>query len=158
MLIQARITLARAVYSSAQILLLDDVLSALDVHTAQWVARNCLGGDLLKNRTVILVTNNILLCEPYANYVISLGGDGRIVSQGTVDDALKNNATLRETINAVNENAEKEEDPVDDPRRSILEKDKAKKKVDGKLMVAEEMADGHLSWATSASYLCSEII
>ena len=30
---KARITLARAVYSSAKIVLLDDVLAALDVHT-----------------------------------------------------------------------------------------------------------------------------
>jgi ABC-type dipeptide/oligopeptide/nickel transport system ATPase subunit len=30
---KARITLARAVYSSAKILLLDDMLAALDVHT-----------------------------------------------------------------------------------------------------------------------------
>lgn len=48
-------TLARAVYSSAEILLLDDVLAALDVHTSRWIVEKCFQGDLLKDRTVILV-------------------------------------------------------------------------------------------------------
>lgn len=52
---QARITLARAVYSSAEILLLDDVLAALDVHTAKWIVDKCLKGDLIRGRTVVLV-------------------------------------------------------------------------------------------------------
>lgn len=52
---KARITLARAVYSEAKILLLDDVLAALDVHTAKWVVDQCFKGDLIKGRTVLLV-------------------------------------------------------------------------------------------------------
>ena len=52
---QARITLARAIYSNANILLLDDVLAALDVHTAKWIVDKCFQGDLVKGRTVILV-------------------------------------------------------------------------------------------------------
>lgn len=52
---KARITLARAVYSSAKTLLLDDVLAALDVHTATHIVEKCFKGDLLKGRTVILV-------------------------------------------------------------------------------------------------------
>lgn len=52
---KARITLARAVYSKADILLLDDVLAALDVHTARWIVDKCFKGDLLRGRTVILV-------------------------------------------------------------------------------------------------------
>ena len=52
---KARITLARAIYSTAEILLLDDVLAALDVHTAKWIVEKCLKGDLVRGRTVILV-------------------------------------------------------------------------------------------------------
>jgi ABC-type nitrate/sulfonate/bicarbonate transport system ATPase subunit len=52
---QARITLARAVYSSADIILLDDVLAALDVHTSKWIVDKCFKGDLLRGRTVLLV-------------------------------------------------------------------------------------------------------
>ena len=54
---KARITLARAVYSHAEILLLDDVLAALDVHTARWIVDKCFKGDLLRGRTVILVVS-----------------------------------------------------------------------------------------------------
>ncbi|EED81004.1 predicted protein, partial [Postia placenta Mad-698-R] len=39
---KARVTLARAVYSKAEILLLDDILAALDVHTARHVMEHCL--------------------------------------------------------------------------------------------------------------------
>jgi ABC-type multidrug transport system fused ATPase/permease subunit len=53
------VTLARAIYSSAEILLLDDVLAALDVHTSQWVVDKCFKGDLVKGRTVVLVASLI---------------------------------------------------------------------------------------------------
>ena len=39
---KARLALARALYSSASILLLDDILSALDVHTSRWIVDKCL--------------------------------------------------------------------------------------------------------------------
>jgi ABC-type multidrug transport system fused ATPase/permease subunit len=52
---KARITLARALYSAADILLLDDILAALDVHTAKWIVNKCFKGDLIAGRTVILV-------------------------------------------------------------------------------------------------------
>ena len=54
---KARITLARAVYSQAQVLILDDILAALDVHTAKWIVDKCLQGDLVRGRTVLLVVS-----------------------------------------------------------------------------------------------------
>jgi ABC-type multidrug transport system fused ATPase/permease subunit len=58
---KARITLARAIYSSAQTILLDDVLAALDVHTAIHIVEKCFKGDLIKGRTVILVVSLLIV-------------------------------------------------------------------------------------------------
>jgi ABC-type nitrate/sulfonate/bicarbonate transport system ATPase subunit len=85
---KARIALARAVYSSAEVLLLDDILAALDVHTAVWIAKKCLKGDLVRDRTVLLVTHNVALVSPLAEYVVALGSEGCIISQGSPADAL----------------------------------------------------------------------
>ncbi|KAI9604384.1 hypothetical protein KEM48_000505 [Puccinia striiformis f. sp. tritici PST-130] len=51
---KARISLARALYSPAKVLLLDDVLSAVDSHTAQHLYNHVLNGPLMKDRTCIL--------------------------------------------------------------------------------------------------------
>lgn len=57
-----RIALARAVYSSSHIVLLDDVLSALDSNMVSHVVDNCLNGPLLHDRTVVLVSHFVKLC------------------------------------------------------------------------------------------------
>jgi ABC-type multidrug transport system fused ATPase/permease subunit len=60
---RARVTLARAVYSNADTVLLDDVLAALDVHTAKWIVERCLNGELMKGRTVLLVVRGSVVEE-----------------------------------------------------------------------------------------------
>ncbi|RCH99356.1 hypothetical protein CU098_007426, partial [Rhizopus stolonifer] len=56
---KARVALARAVYSRAQNVLMNDILSAVDAHTAKHLLEKCLVGPLMKNRTRILVTHHI---------------------------------------------------------------------------------------------------
>ena len=55
---KARISLARACFSKADICLLDDPLSAVDPHVAKKLFEDCITG-YLKNRTVILVTHQV---------------------------------------------------------------------------------------------------
>jgi ABC-type multidrug transport system fused ATPase/permease subunit len=77
---KARINLARCIYSRARTVYMDDILSAVDAHTAQFIVNECIQGDLLKGRTVVLVTHHVGLCLPAADYVIS-------IKDGIVDKA-----------------------------------------------------------------------
>lgn len=130
--------MARAVYSKAHILLLDDILSALDVHTARWVTEKCLGGDLLEGRTVLLVTHNVVLAEQVSDFVVVLGLDGKVTSQGSMSEALKSNSRLRRRAKKQSVEVAKAEDKIPSAEKS--------EKKTGKLIVKEEMGVGHISW------------
>lgn len=57
---KARVSLARAVYSRADVYILDDVLSAVDEHVASHLIAELLSPNgLLASKTIILATNNI---------------------------------------------------------------------------------------------------
>ncbi|KAH8087167.1 multidrug resistance-associated ABC transporter [Cristinia sonorae] len=79
---KARVSLARAVYSRASVLFLDDVLSAVDAHTAHHLFYECLKGDLMRGRTIILVSHHVQLCAPGASYIVALD-NGRVQFQGS---------------------------------------------------------------------------
>ncbi|PSN70285.1 hypothetical protein BS50DRAFT_674708 [Corynespora cassiicola Philippines] len=74
---RSRVALARALYSRASIVVLDDIFSAVDARTARHIADHVLGGSLTKARTVILASNHLSLCSPYADYIVSLSGEGQ---------------------------------------------------------------------------------
>ncbi|KAJ7054182.1 multidrug resistance-associated ABC transporter [Mycena amicta] len=78
---KARVSLARAVYSRASILLLDDILSAVDVHTAHHLYHECLKGELMHGRTVILVSHHIQLSADGATHIVALD-KGEVMFQG----------------------------------------------------------------------------
>ncbi|PBK67572.1 P-loop containing nucleoside triphosphate hydrolase protein [Armillaria solidipes] len=146
---KARVTLARAIYSEAAIILLDDVLAALDVHTSKWIIDKCFKGDLVKNRTVILVTHNIAMAEPIAQFVVSLK-DGRVASQGSLSSALSQDLTLAEEARRDAEALHKADEEVDVDDELI---EKPVKKSDGALIMTEEIQEGHVSWASLKLYL-----
>ncbi|KAI0076666.1 multidrug resistance-associated ABC transporter [Panus rudis PR-1116 ss-1] len=146
---KARITLARAVYSSAEILLLDDVLAALDIHTARWIIDKCFKGDLLRGRTVILVTHNIAMTSPLAEFVVSMGPDGRILSQGTLSNALAKDKTLSAELAQDKKAIEKDEERSKDADPAQNKPKDGK----GKLIVEEEVEVGHVGWHAMKLFL-----
>ncbi|OZJ05597.1 hypothetical protein BZG36_01701 [Bifiguratus adelaidae] len=69
-----RIALARAMYSDARIVLIDDSFASIDRQTAKHIVRHCFGGPLLAGRTIVMVTHQISLCAPFAHQIIHLEG------------------------------------------------------------------------------------
>ena len=86
-----RVMLARAIYSNCSLLLLDDIFSALDVNTAEKVFHRCFRSDLLKSRTIILVTSAQWVAAR-AQILVSIQ-DGRIAS--VVTNAHKSDESYR---------------------------------------------------------------
>ncbi|KAF8214920.1 P-loop containing nucleoside triphosphate hydrolase protein [Mycena galopus ATCC 62051] len=135
---KARLTLARAVYSKASILLLDDVLAALEkvsnAHTAQWIVNKCLRGDLIG-----IESNG----HPRRDF----GSDGRIQSQGTISEIIK-----RSSLGA---QLQKDQQALDKIQPEVDAVDSVAKPAEGKLIVAEEIQLGHVSASAFKMYLLS---
>lgn len=80
-----RVTFARALYSRAGILVLDDIFSAVDAHVGRFIYEKGLTGELGIGRTRILVTHHVALCKAKAKYIVELG-DGTVESAGLLSD------------------------------------------------------------------------
>lgn len=85
-----RVSFARALYSRAGILVMDDIFSALDAHTGRHVYEHALTGELGLNRTRILVTHHVGLCLPRTDYSVLLE-NGCVKYAGTIDELQKSN-------------------------------------------------------------------
>eukprot|EP00873_Tetraselmis_striata_P045813 jgi/Tetstr1/466077/TSEL_010663.t1 len=79
---KARVSLARAVYAKPDVVLLDDVLSAVDVHVATALLHQCLlHPDLLGHAARVVVSHQLWWLNS-ASHVVMMDG-GAIVARGT---------------------------------------------------------------------------
>ncbi|KAJ3234744.1 hypothetical protein HDU78_005679 [Chytriomyces hyalinus] len=85
-----RVSLARAIYSRASFILLDDPLSAVDAPTARHLFEKAICGPLMKNRTRILVTHatSLVLRNGNTQFLVAIQS-GSVVAAGPVADAMK---------------------------------------------------------------------
>ncbi|KAL3418595.1 ABC transporter [Phlyctema vagabunda] len=106
-----RVTFARALYSRAGILVLDDIFSAVDAHVGRFIFEKGLTGELGVGRTRILVTHHVELCKPRTTYIVELG-DGTVENEGLVRD-LEETGTLQHIISHQStHDIEPDEDPT----------------------------------------------
>lgn len=88
-----RVSFARALYSRASILILDDIFSAVDANVGRHLFEEALAGELGRDRTRILVTHHVALCLPETKYTVLLG-DGSVLHAGTVEE-LRRTGSLK---------------------------------------------------------------
>ncbi|XP_027548439.1 multidrug resistance-associated protein 1-like isoform X3 [Neopelma chrysocephalum] len=103
-----RVSLARAVYSNADLYLLDDPLSAVDVHVGKHLFEKLIGpSGLLKSKTRILVTHNLTLL-PHTDLIIVME-EGRISQMGTYQELVSKRANFVELVQNFNAERTREE-------------------------------------------------
>ena len=90
---KARVSLARAVYSDADVVLLDDVLSAVDARVGALIFSRCIEG-LLATKTRVLVTHQLQYTRAASTLVV-LGAGGRIALKGSFSEVSSLHAAAR---------------------------------------------------------------
>ncbi|KAH9148047.1 hypothetical protein AeRB84_008456 [Aphanomyces euteiches] len=142
---KARVSLARAIYhQEADVYLLDDPLSALDVHVANSVFRDCVRGLLGGKTTVLVLTSHYHLLS-HADRIL-LMSDGSIIGDGSYDDIVAKfphlmNMMPATKVTSVEDQEEQQED------------DKKTAKSESTLVAKEDNVKGQISWTSYKSYL-----
>ncbi|CAG8547028.1 11089_t:CDS:10 [Funneliformis mosseae] len=114
-----RINIARAVYYDADIVLLDDPLSAVDSHVGNHLITHCIKGAL-KEKTRILVTHHLHVL-PNVDYVICME-NGKIAEQGTYEELMRDGKAFAKLIEEYGE-AEAEEEIDEKSDEKEIEKE-----------------------------------
>lgn len=142
-----RLNIARAIYFNADIVLMDDPLSAVDAHVGRHIFDNAILG-LLKDKCRILATHQLWVLSR-CDRIIWMEG-GKIQAIDTFDNLMKNSEGFQQLMESTAVEEKKDEGAItqvqgDDGR--------SKKRRKGKrLMQAEERALASVPWSVYASY------
>lgn len=115
---KARVALARAVYSQARILLLDDPIAALDHQTAETILRNLFTNtDLMQGRIVVFVTHRMDILTRYAAQVLEITHSGivTVISRDEInahDELLHFNTRVEQRRESLDDNQRDADDDV----------------------------------------------
>jgi|GEM_PF-161369 len=159
---KARVALARAVYSRADVLLLESCFEAVDEHVGTFLWNKCFMGLLRepnpttgKLRTVLLVTHALSYGRQADTVIVMKNGE--VVEQGRFNDivqvlgselsrlAVRVKEARRESVHSESEADETHEAPVDEV--------KSTKPKNGNLTGVEERSIGSVDWSVYNQYM-----
>ncbi|CAI6341615.1 unnamed protein product [Periconia digitata] len=151
-----RMNIARAIYFDADIVLMDDPLSAVDAHVGRHIMDNAICG-LLKDKCRILATHQLHVLNRCDRII--LVDDGEVKAIDTFDNLMAHNADFQQLMTmTASEEDKKEEDGVDEDERETEKKSaqktkKKKKKPAAALMQEEDRAVKSVEWDVWIAYL-----
>ncbi|XP_066258696.1 probable multidrug resistance-associated protein lethal(2)03659 isoform X2 [Euwallacea similis] len=161
---RARINLARAVYKDADIYLLDDPLSAVDVHVGRQLFDECII-EYLKEKCVILVTHQLQYLKNVKKiYVL---GNRTIEHSGTYEDVQNSGKDFTKLLNELKDIIDDEEDKEETGsigeneelkpvrRRRAFTKEIVPDSDKAPQVEAEGRGAGKVSWKVYTSYFLS---
>ncbi|KAH8112628.1 ABC protein [Phellopilus nigrolimitatus] len=169
-----RVNIARALYFDADVVILDDPLSAVDAHVGKALFTEAILGYLrARGKTVILVTHALHFLSQ-CDYIYTIS-NGRIGEQGTYDDLIVKGGEFARLTRDFGGQQEQEDEveavdgdvEVEDKSKQIntgIDKAKLKAKLDldkaagkgnleGRLMVKEKRTTGAVPWYVYGTYL-----
>lgn len=145
---KARVNLARVAYSSADIVLLDDPLSAVDAHVGQHLLNDCLLDGPLSSRTRLLATHALHVL-PHVDYIYVLER-GTVAEHGTYEHLRGSGGAFSRLLEEHGTGAKEIEkraaqlDEMDDKKASGADDDAT----NTALIQDEDRAVGQVPWST----------
>ncbi|KAI4659604.1 uncharacterized protein J4E79_006139 [Alternaria viburni] len=149
-----RMNIARAIYFNADIILMDDPLSAVDAHVGRHIMDNAICG-LLKDKCRILATHQLHVLSRCDRIIWVDQGEVKAVD--TFDNLMAQNADFVQVMSSTAKEEEKEEqdevneDEVEAEVKSTKKQRKQKKQA--ALMQTEERATKSVSWEVWIEYI-----
>ncbi len=124
-----RVSLARAVYSDADLYLMDDPLSAVDSHVGKHIFEKVISHEgLLKDKTRILVTHGITYL-PKTDFIIVLK-NGRVSEQGTYKQLIERKGDFADfLLEYMNEEDEEDVEEIKHQLEETLGKEEFQKEL-----------------------------
>jgi ABC-type multidrug transport system fused ATPase/permease subunit len=153
-----RLNIARAIYFNADIVLMDDPLSAVDAHVGRHIMDSAICG-LLKDKCRILATHQLHVLSRCDRIILM--NEGRIEAIDTFDNLMRDNQVFQRLMALTSQEEEEaskelsgEGDDVEDDVEEAEPKEKPRRgKKPAALMQVEERAVNSVSWAVWKAYI-----
>ncbi|KAL2812956.1 P-loop containing nucleoside triphosphate hydrolase protein [Aspergillus granulosus] len=147
-----RLNIARAIYFNAELVLLDDPLSAVDAHVGRHIMDKAICG-LLKGRCRILATHQLHVLNRCDRIVVM--NEGRIHAVGTYDELVRDNEHFKRLLSTASQDSKEETEEATEAIEEETEKPSAAKpaKPGAALMQQEEKATDSVGWSVWKAYI-----